>query len=117
MKNVQVMNRMQLTIVNNKTLFAFNRPAGISRIAVLGFFASKLLSKYRLKDMAALRAKTIHRITRTNFSNNEFQSVNGGNIAVCHPGTSDVYANNPRKNPIIAKGIAKMVWENFIRLR
>ena len=36
-------------IVNHNTLFAFNMPAGISRIAVLGFFASKDLSRYRLK--------------------------------------------------------------------
>ena len=38
---------------------------------------------------------------------------------VCHPGTtiSLDQPNIPRKNPIIAKGIAKMVCENRIKLR
>jgi len=52
--------------VNTKALFAEIIPEGISLIAVLGFFASKFLSRYRLKAIAALRAKTIQRTTKMN---------------------------------------------------
>ena len=67
--------------------------------------------------MAALRAKTMHKMTRINLNNNKFQLYNGGKILVFQPGTTEVYSNIPKKNPISAKGIAKMVWENFIKLK
>ena len=57
MKKVQAMNNKQLMIVNSKTLLALMMPFGISLIAVLGFLASKLLSRYRLNAIAALLAK------------------------------------------------------------
>src|SRR6185436_12474903 len=71
-KKVQAINNRQLIIVKSKTLFAFIIPAGISRMAVLGFFASKFLSKYRLNDMAGLRAKTMQRTTSINFTSKLF---------------------------------------------
>jgi hypothetical protein len=70
-----------------------------------------------LKAIAALRAKIMHRMTRTNLINKLFQSNCGGKITVCQPGTMEVYANTPKKKPISANGMAKMVWENFIKLR
>ncbi len=62
----QTMNNRLFTTVNNNTRSAFKMPAGISRMAVRGFFASNCLSRYRLKAMAALRAKTMHKITSNN---------------------------------------------------
>jgi hypothetical protein len=55
------------SITNRKALFAEMIPFGISRIAVRGFFLSKLLSKYLLKAIAALRAVIIQVITKRNF--------------------------------------------------
>jgi hypothetical protein len=66
--------------------------------------------------MAALRAKIIQRMTNIKFINKNER----GYIVVCHPGTTDTTIpglRNARKNPIIANGIAKMVWENFIKLK
>jgi len=45
-----------------------------------------------------------------------------GTIGTFHPGITEKAAlsriqDTPRKNPIIANGIAKMVCENLIRLR
>jgi hypothetical protein len=69
MKKVHAMNNMQLMMVNHSTLFAFKIPAGISRMAVLGFLASKDRSRYLLNAMAALRANTIQPITSNNLGN------------------------------------------------
>ncbi len=63
MKKQQAINNRQLTMTNSNALFAFITPAGISLIAVRGFFASKFLSSQRLKAIAADRAKTMQRIT------------------------------------------------------
>ena len=63
---------MQLVITNNNALFAFIMPAGISLMAVRGFFASKFLSSQRLKAMAAERAKIMQSMTNPNLKRNEF---------------------------------------------
>ena len=118
------MKRKEEMIVNDSALFAEIIPAGISLIAVLGFFASKLLSRYRLKAMAALRARTIQRITRINFDT--ILSCHQLKLVISHPHPTVLFRVNrslfgylmtPRKNPISANGIAKMVWENFMRER
>ena len=61
-------NAIQLMITNIKALLALMMPAGISRIAVRGFFASKFLSSQRLKAMAAERANIMHRIIKIKLS-------------------------------------------------
>ena len=76
---------MQLTIVNSKALFAVIIPAGISLTAVRGFFASKVLSKYRLKAMAAERAKIMQRITKRNLIRKKYSGIK----IVCQPGTTE----------------------------
>ena len=75
MKNVQAINKMQFTITKNNALFDLITPAGISRMAVRGFFASKFLSSQRLKAMAAERAKTMHKMTKSIFIKKNFQSA------------------------------------------
>ena len=45
MNQVHKINNKQLTIVNRRTLLALSIPAGISRMAVLGFFASNERSR------------------------------------------------------------------------
>ena len=84
-------------MTNQRAALAFIVPAGISLIAVREFFLSIFLSMYRLNAMAALRAKTIQSST---FSNK------------CHSNEAGVKCT-AKKKPISAKGIAKMVWENF----
>lgn len=71
-------------------------PEGMSRITVRGFLASISRSKYLLKAIAALRAKTMQSTT----ANNKYQ-LNGLAVVV-----------TPKKNPIKAKGIANMEWAN-----
>ena len=66
MKKVHTINNMQLAITKNNALFDLITPAGISRIAVRGFFASKFLSSQRLKAIAAERAKIMQRMTKKN---------------------------------------------------
>ena len=44
-KNVAAIKMMQLSITKRNALYGEIIPFGISRIAVLGFFASKLLSR------------------------------------------------------------------------
>ena len=134
MKNVQVTNNRQLMIVNNKTLFAFNMPEGISLIAVRGFFASNSRSRYRLNAIAAVRANIMQQITSANlmtkgvteFHENECsekvlrvfpQPIVLFKFHCPTPFSIITPSNSPRKNPIIAKGIAKIVCENFIRLK
>ena len=87
---------MELSMTNSNAFLEEMIPDGISLIAVRGFNASKFLSSQRLKPIAALLAKIMHNIT---------------NIKSCHHGLivmKDVSCN-ARKNPINAKGIAKMV--------
>ena len=67
--------------------------------------------------MAALRAKIIQRMTKINRVINNSHGNCGGKIFLCQPGTIDVTENKANANPINAKGIAKMVCENFIRLK
>ena len=74
MKKQQAINNKQLIIINSIALFALIIPAGISLIAVRGFFASKFLSSQRLKAMAADRAKIMHRMTSVNLITKNFQS-------------------------------------------
>lgn len=56
------MNNKLFTIEKMSALEEEIRPEGISLIIVRGFFASISRSKYRLKAMAALRAKIIQKI-------------------------------------------------------
>jgi hypothetical protein len=49
---------MALITTKRSALEAAISPAGISRSAVLGFLASKFLSRYRLNAIAALRAES-----------------------------------------------------------
>ena len=67
-----------------------------------GFSASNFLSSQRLNPIAALRANTMQAMTRRN------KPINFQPIPVL---------TTPRKNPIRANGIAKMVCENLIRLK
>ena len=131
MKKVQAINNRQLAITKSKALFALITPAGISLIAVRGFFASKFLSSQRLKAMAAERAKIMQRITRiNNFAIPQYdisQLIRGSSfkkIKNVFPSKEkkskagvNLKKNSPKKNPINAKGIAKIVCENFTRLR
>ena len=99
-----MINKMQFVITNNSAFAEEIIPLGISLIFVRTFSLSNLLSAQRLNAMAALRAKTIHRIILKNRSQSMrllFSSIES--------------VGDARKNPIIAKGIAKMVWLNFIR--
>lgn len=64
MKKVDRIKMADDRIVKRNALLGEIIPLGISRMAVRGFFASKLLSKYRLKAIAALRAVIIQMITR-----------------------------------------------------
>ena len=84
-------------IVNNNAFLLVIIPAGISLTAVRGFNASYFASNQRLNAMAALRAVTIQISTKTNFSSNSLI------------GCGAVKEYLPKKNPIIAKGNAKMV--------
>ena len=94
-------------LTQNKTVFMmtnlsadsdFMRPLGISLTSdVLGFLASISRSRYRLKAMAALRAKTIHKTTSMNLS-----QVNKYSFCLI-----------AKVNPISAKGKAKIVWLNL----
>ena len=63
--------------------------------------------------MAALRAKTIHKTTSINKNTTRFESGNVSKPSAC----SSFINLHPRKKPIMAKGMAKMVWENLIRER
>lgn len=67
MKKQQAINNMQFIITKSKALFDLITPAGISLMAVRGFFASKFLSNQRLKAMAAERAKIMQRMTKIKF--------------------------------------------------
>ena len=87
---------MELKITNSIAFLEVIIPEGISLIAVRGFNASKFLSSQRLKAMAALLAKIIHPITSNNNCHHGFWVVKKVNFKA-------------RKNPINAKGIAKMV--------
>ena len=98
MKEVTTINSKELIITNTNAFFAVIVPFGISlSCAVLSFALSISLSIYRLNAMAADRAKIIHSTTY---------------IRITH---SKLYDFVAKKNPINAKGIAKIVWLNFIK--
>jgi hypothetical protein len=59
--------------------------------------------------MAALRAKIIQRMTSINLVNSNSQSNDGKKILLCQPAMTELCSNIPIKNPIRAKGIAKIV--------
>jgi hypothetical protein len=113
---------MQQAIVNRKALSADIIPLGISLIAVRGFFASKCRSKYLLKAIAALRAVTMQMRTKRNLIPTLFHHTK---FVVSHPHpmvgfkfhcpaiTFNGFLTVAKKNPIIAKGKAKMVCENL----
>jgi hypothetical protein len=63
--------------------------------------------------MAALLANTIHKTTRKNKTPILFESGNVSKPSACN----SLINLHPRKKPIIATGIAKMVWENLIKER
>ena len=116
------MNNRQLTTTNRNALFFEMIPAGISRIAVRGFRASHRTSSHRLNAIAALRAKTMHNTTRTNrirkYSHGALIRPHLGVTMKCHPGTTEnAMPDIPKKNPMIANGIAKIVCENRIKLK
>ena len=113
------MKKIQLIITKNKALFDDIIPAGISLIAVLGFFASKFLSNQRLKAIAALLAVIMQMSTSTNFNAllqktelliSCLQSIESGRL-YC------LYWKIPIKKPINANGMAKMVCENLTNER
>jgi hypothetical protein len=56
--------------------------------------------------MAALRAKIMQPMTNNSRTSESF---------IVYGAKSK--EDNPKKNPIIAKGMAKMVWENLTRLK
>ncbi len=100
-------------MTNSNAFFEVIMPAGISLTDVRVFFASKFLSSQRLNAMAAERAKIMQRMTSMNILNKVRISC-GEKTSVCQPGTTECGVEKiPKKNPINAKGIAKMVWENF----
>ena len=93
MKNVVVINAMELIKTRKIADVGETIPLGISLSFVLSFFESRLLSMYLLKAMAAVRAKIIQRITfRKRVTSKEYPSC-----------------AMPRKYPITANGIAKIV--------
>ena len=100
----------QQIITKRSALFGAIIPRGISRIAVLGFRASKLRSRYRLNAIAALLAVTIQINTRNKRANSGLKPGNPFSCIIFVP-------NMPRKNPIIPKGNANKVCENLIKLR
>ena len=110
---------MQLIITKSNAFSADKIPAGISRIAVRGFLASKCLSRYLLNAIAALLAEIIQIIT-----NNSFQSIKGSLIIRIDPSgvrsinlLGTIAFGKAIKKPIIAKGNAKIVCENLTRLK
>lgn len=115
MNQVATTNTTLLPITKRSADSADKIPAGISRIAVRGLRASKCRSKYRLNAMAALRAVTI----QTNTSNS-FTKMACVKIPAMVPDAVPfvcLTCGMAKQNPINAKGMAKMVCENFTRLR
>ena len=95
-------NSKQFTITKFSADFALIEPLGIClTIFVLGLAVSISLSIYLLKAIAAERAKIIHKITKAN------------NFQFKLPFVWDI----PKKKPISANGIAKIVWLNLIKER
>src|SRR4051812_612636 len=116
------MNIVQQAIVNRNALSADIIPLGISLIAVRGFFASKLLSKYLLKAIAALLAVTMQMSTKMNLMpivlhQTKFVVSLPQPILLfkfhCPVITFNGFLTVAKKNPINAKGKAKMVCENL----
>ena len=94
-------NNSALIITKASALRGEICPEGISREAVRGFSASILRSAQRLKPIATLRAKTIQSTTCNKSHHEKVTSV----------------LHNAYANDINAKGIAKMVCENFTSRR
>ena len=94
MKPDAVMNRIAFVIEKASAAFPLIFPLGISRSEVLGFILSINRSAQRLNPIAAFRAVTI-------------QAMHSRRIGKLNGCPVNRIA---RKNPIIAKGIAKMVW-------
>ena len=111
MKKVVAINKIQFMTTNVSAFFAEMIPLGISRIFVRTFSLSNLLSAHRLNAMAALRAKIMQRIT----SRNNFQFISASFSIPIAIGRRRVGCEAPKKKPIIANGIAKIVWLNFTR--
>jgi hypothetical protein len=116
MNQVATINAIQLMITKIKALFAEIIPAGISLMAVRGFLESKFLSSQRLKAIAALRAKIMQRMTSKSLINKPLRK---SPVIECEydPGCDGNRSYTPKQNPINAKGIAKIVCENFTRLK
>jgi len=93
MNHVLVINIKLLVITKNRAAAGDMVPAGISRVAVRGFMASKRLSINRLKAIAAVRAKTM-------------QDNTNKNLRMVNEPTGEVTAN---VKPMSAKGKAKTV--------
>jgi len=87
------MNRAEFRITKNKAEEGLILPAGISLPEVRGFLESISRSIYLLKAMAAFLAKTMHRTT-----SNSSRQLSG-----------EWESWMPRKNPVMAKGMAKIV--------
>jgi hypothetical protein len=96
-----VINTIQQKFTNTIAEIFEIAPEGISRLAVLGFAKSNFASTILLNPIAALLAKTIH-----NSINKNLVQLNG------YPSCQIA-----RKNPIIANGIANIVWLNLINER
>ncbi len=114
--------------MTNRSALLFEMiPRGISRIAVRGFFTSNSTSSQRLKAMAALRAKTMQPTTSRKTTQMGLPGVNiftrlsikAKEIppSLASRNSSNLVSSTPSANPIIAKGIAKMVCENRIKLK
>lgn len=99
---------MPLISTNTNAFFGVIIPAGISRIAVLGFFSSYFLSTYRLNAMAALRAVIMQMSTNKNlYPENDVRFI----LSAC------IIVYKPNVKPIKANGSAKTVCENFTKER
>ncbi len=95
-------NKTEVTITKNNALLFEIMPAGISLIAVRGFNASNRASNQRLNPIAALRANTMHNTTSKKINQKGF-------CFEATSGVNSVAVLTARKNPINAKGIAKIV--------
>src|SRR6185312_808177 len=101
MNQVVIIKARQLIIVNVNADIGLMRPDGISRCLVRGFLASTSLSRYLLNAIAELRANTMHKIISTSLTQSNLWLV----------------VVTAKKKPIIANGMAKMVWEKVTNER
>ena len=114
--NAKPTNRMEFRMVKRRALDGLIIPLGISLIAVRGFFASNSLSRYLLKAIAALRAKTMQAIMYKNIKRCVLvYSMTTSTPVMVDVSPDFIIVYTPMKNPIRANGIAKMVCENLMR--